>query len=80
MDWLGKKRRVDQDDWIEVGNCVTNRESFANLNSYFIDGPLEVIRIEDNTLAYTGGKFVFVKYAGAEQGFYLNAVIKVKCS
>jgi hypothetical protein len=80
MDWLGKKKHIDQDCWIEVGDCVTNKESFANLNSYFIYGPLEVIRIEDNTLDYTGGKFIFVKYAGMEHGFYLNAVKKVKCS
>lgn len=61
---------------IEVGDCVTYREGYDHLKDYFKHGPLKVLRIEDNTLSYTGGKFVFVEYAGAEKGFYINALKK----
>lgn len=76
---LGKKKGIDQDNWIEVGNCVTNRENYPNLNTYFAHGPLEVIRIDDGP-EYAGGKFIICKYGNTEKGFYLNAVKKVQCS
>lgn len=80
MPWWGnKKAGIDQDNWIEVGDCVTFKEAYPNLDKYFIHGPLEVIRIDDGP-EYAGGKFITCKYGYGETGFYLNAVKKVKCS
>jgi hypothetical protein len=78
MSWFTKKKGIDHDDWIEVGDCITYREAYSNLEIYFIDGPLKVIRVDDGP-EYAGGKFVFVNYRGNEQGFYLNAIKKVSC-
>lgn len=64
-------------DILKVGDYVTFKEGFEHLKKYFKHGPLKVLRIEDNTLTYTGGKFVFVEYAGAENGFYINALKKL---
>lgn len=63
-------------DEIEEDDYVTFNEGYETLKEYFRQGPLKVIRIENNTLDYTGGKFVFVEYAGAEKGFYINALKK----
>lgn len=62
---------------LEAGDFVTFKEGFEHLNKFFKHGPLKIIRIEDNTLSYTGGKFVFVEYAAGEKGFYLNALKKI---
>lgn len=76
---FGNKKGIDQDNWIEVGNCVINRENYSNLNTYFAHGSLDVIRIDDGP-EYAGGKFIICKYGNGEIGFYLNAVKKVQCS
>lgn len=61
---------------IVAGDYITNRSEAHGLETYFKNGPLKCIRIDDGP-EYAGGKFVIVDWAGSEQGFYLNAVKKV---
>lgn len=74
MAWWNKKKKIDTA--IKVGDFITYKDTYPNLDKYFTHGPLEVIRIDDGP-DYAGGKFVICKYGYGEQGFYLNAVKKV---
>lgn len=73
MSWWNKIKKVDKG--IEVGDYITNSAEFKNLDKYFSNGPLKVVRIDDGP-NYAGGKFVFCEWGRGEQGFYLNAVKK----
>ena len=44
----------------------------------FIDGPLDVKRVEEVNLPYAGYAIVFCGYGEKEVGFYINGVRKVK--
>lgn len=61
-----------------MGDCIINKEDYPNLSNYFYNGSSEVIRTSTGP-KYAGGKFVFIKWHDGEQGFYINAVKKVKC-
>lgn len=67
------------DEEIRIGDCITKKDSFSNMQSYFAQGPLKVVEIKDGPL-YAGGKFIICEYGKGTQGFYLNAVKKVICS
>jgi len=66
---------VNEFKGIKIGDRVTSNK-FYDLDKYFYDGSRKVLRIDENGLKYTGGAFVFVEYAGKEQGFYFNALKK----
>jgi hypothetical protein len=68
--------RKGSSEEIAVGDRVTIKPEFHGLETYFKNGPLRVIGIEEGP-KYAGGKFIIVDWAGTEQGFYLNAVKKV---
>lgn len=61
---------------IRTGNFIVSNGKYTEVDKFFSNGPREVIKIEDNSLPYTGGKFVFIYYYGQYVGLYINGVKK----
>lgn len=63
---------------IKVGDIVTNKSEFDNLNSYF-DTPKKVVHVTKVEVPYAGNAFIQVE--GSSQEFYASAlkVVKIRC-
>lgn len=75
LKWLAKILGSSRITEITVGSRVTTSGKYSFVNDYFEKSDAEVIEITPNSLAYTGGAFVKVRFdSGSEREFYYNAL------